>query len=375
MKKVLIGLVALISLASCGTQAIPRTDSDVILFKHTKVLGSSPNELGLQAFSDATQNVPELLWATPELETISFVGSSAYARGLQPGDIVSAPPNQVAPEGFLRKIISVQDYGSEIHVNTEEAELDEAIEVADTEQASDLNQDDLVSVTYADGRQLTGQQIRQLRPQASTNLGNIDIPIPSVDLCQGVNGNKITGNGFIKANLKAFLKVKFGFLSIKEIRTGIEGTQNVNLRVGGQCQFSFIDKDLVIAKMKFRTRVIWVGPIPVVITPYYNVNLKAKGTITLSAGYNVSQSFTGRYGAQWKKGAGTTVLNEAVFNVTGQDSVAADAALSFNFSINAEAGLKFYGGVVTLFVYAKPYLDFNASLGTTSLPNYWTKVG
>jgi hypothetical protein len=367
MKKVFIGLVALISLASCGAQPIPQAQNGVVLFKHTKVLGSAPTALSTQAFRDATQNIPELLWATPELETISFVGSSDYARGLQPGDIVSAPPNQVAPEGFLRKVISVADYGSEIHINTEEAELDEAIEVADTDQAMNLTQDDLVSVSYADGRQLTGQQIRQLRPQVTTNLGNIDVPIPSVDLCQGVNGNKIAGSGFIKANLKAFLKVKFGFFSIKEIKTGIEGTQNVNLRVGGQCQFSFIDKDQVIAKMKFRTRVVWVGPIPVVITPYYNVNLKAKGTITLSAGYNVSQSFTGRYGAQWKKGVGTTVLNEAVFNVTGQDSVAASAALNFNFSINAEAGLKFYGGVVTLFIYAKPYLDFNASVGTNNV--------
>ncbi len=367
MKKVLIGLIALVTLASCGTQPIPQTQSGVVLNERTKVLGAAPTGLSTQAFTDATQYVPELLWATAELETISFVGSSAYARGLQPGDIVSAPPNQVTPEGFLRKVISVQDYGSEVHISTEEAELDEAIEVADTDQAMNLNQEDIVSVTYANGQQLTGQQLRQLRPQVTTNIGDIDVPLPNVDLCQGVSGNKIVGSGAIKANLKAFLKVKFGFFSVKEIKTGIEGTQNVNLRIGGTCQFSFIDKDQTIAQMKFRTRVVWVGPIPVVITPYYNVKLKAKGTITLSAGYNVSQSFTGRIGAHWKKGVGTNILNEATFNVTGQDSISASAALNFNFSINAEAGLKFYGGLVTLFIYAKPYLDFNATVGTSNV--------
>jgi hypothetical protein len=374
MKKIFIGLLALVTFSSCGGQLTPPAPNQVVLSERTKVLGTAPKNLTVQAFSDATQYVPELLWATSELEVISFVGSSSYARSLRPGDVISAPPNQVAAEGFLRKVLSVADYGSEVHVQTEEAELDEAIEVADTDQAMNLAQDDLISVSYADGRVLNEQQLRQLRPQATTNLGDIDLPISGVNLCQGVNGNSITGSGALKASLKAFLKVKFGFFSIKEIKTGIEGTQNLNLRIGGQCQFTFIDKDITLAKMKFRTRVVWVGPIPVVITPYYNVNLKAKGTITLSAGYNVSQSFTGRYGAKWRKGEDTSVLNEATFNVTGQDSVSASAAVAFNFSINAEAGLKFYGGLVTLFIYAKPYLDFNATVATSAV-NYTLHAG
>jgi hypothetical protein len=138
MKKVLIGLLAVVTFSSCGSQLTPPAPNQVVLSERTKVLGSAPKNLTVQAFSDATQYVPELLWATSELEVISFVGSSSYARSLQPGDVISAPPNQVAAEGFLRKVLSVADYDSEVHVQTEEAELDEAIEVADTDQAMNL---------------------------------------------------------------------------------------------------------------------------------------------------------------------------------------------------------------------------------------------
>jgi hypothetical protein len=383
MKKLLVGFTLALALAACGAQtpvvesqpiSVSQPSNDtVVLYKHTKTLGSAPKSgFGAQAFSSVAQNLPELIAANSDLSVIVFAGSSAYARGLQPGDVISAPPNQVVADGFLRKVLAVRDLGYQVELDTEEAELDEAIQEADTEQEMDLTQNDITSVAFANGTQLSGQQLRaqQLGTRATVNIGLINIPVPATELCTGSNGNKVVGSGQINANLKVFVKVKFGLFSIREVKTGIQGTQTINLKSSGRCNNGNVDKDQTIATMRFNTKVAWIGPIPVVITPFYTIKLQANGTITDSISFDINQSFSGRYGAHWKKGQGTSVLNEATLSFGSQTGIAASKTLNLRYTLRAEAGLKFYGGVVTLFVFAKPSVEFIAvSTGNTTDKN------
>jgi hypothetical protein len=368
MKKVWIGITLVLALTACGTQlpSNQQQSQGVVLRAHTKVLGKTPAAgIDSRAFSDATQNIADISGASPDLSTISFYPGSAYAAGLQPGDVISAPPNQVASFGFLRQVTDVQDLGSEIRVYTQETDLDTAIEYANVDQSVELTQNNIASVTYADGTRLSGKQLQKIgQSRGSVTLGSVNIPFNSIKICDGDNNTSINATGSLSASLKAFLDVRLYWLGFREVSTGIEANENLNLSMSGQCRYNLFNVDYPIAKINFNTFTIWVGPVPVVITPYVNVNVGATGSITLSASYNINQTYNGRYGVRWNKGGGFSAINETNFSVTGLDSISASASLNLLGYVRGEAGFKFYG-FAYLYAVAKPYVEWT---GTYTLP-------
>jgi hypothetical protein len=376
MNKWFFGITLVLALASCGTQVPqlqqPAGNDAVVVKKTTKVLGTTPrpgiNAATGQRYADEPQQINELEGASPDLSVITFDGGSAYAQGLQPGDVIAAPPNQVASEGFLRRVSSVQDYGSEVQVYTEESDLDEAIDYADTDQGVDLEQNDITSVQYADGRVLSGNAIRSMvKPQGSVTLRSINIPIPQVKICEGDSGTQITASGSFSASLRAFLNVKFHWFSLRRAETGIQADQSLNLKMSGTCRYELFRVEYPVARINFGTKVLFVGPVPVVITPYVNVNIGANGNITLQASFDITQRYNGRFGVLWEKGRGFTPIKESSFTVTGLDSISASASLNVTGYLLAEAGMKFYG-IAYVYARARPYLEFNGTLTLLSTP-------
>jgi hypothetical protein len=374
MQRILIGLALVAALSACNTQfeqgsvaSVPHP-GEVILSARTKTLGTGPtSNLSAQAFQSVAQNINDLKAVSDDFTLVTFFGSSTYARGLQPGDIISAPPNQVTPDGFLLKVLAVRDLGSEIQVSTEETDLDEAIEVADSEQEASLQETDLVSVTYADGSTLTGGQVRALQPQATRTLGSFTVPIPSTNLCGTLSGS----GSFQATDLKVFLKVKFGFLKVKAIKVGIKGAQSIKLSANGQCTGT-INTEQNIARMNFTAKTFWIGPISVTVRPYYDVKLLVNGTIQNRLSFDVTQNMSGPYGAHWQKGIGTSVLSdETTSSMVSPMTPQAIGSLNLRYAIRGEAGLRFWARFLeipanlasaSLFVFAQPYVELNASV-------------
>jgi hypothetical protein len=362
MKKIWIGLALSMALSACGTQ-IPNTqDQAVVLNDHTKVLGTAPARGS--RIGGTVQNIADLSWASADLATIVF-NASPYSLGLQVGDIISAPPNQVTGSGYLRKVTSVANYYSAVIVGTEESDLDEAIAYADSEQAVDLEQTDIVSVTYADGSSLNAQQLStRAQSRATATLGKVNVPFDNIGICTGVGGEKITAKGAFSASLKAFLRVHFHWFSLREASAGIQANESFNLQLSGKCNYSLFNVETPVATINFGTKVIWIGPIPVVITPYISLKVGANGNVTLSGSFNITQTFSGTYGIMYKKGQGFSPINDSTFSVTGLDTISANANLSLTGYVKAETGFKFYG-IAYLYATPKPYLEIN---GTYSLP-------
>jgi hypothetical protein len=365
MKQIWIGLTLVLALSACGTQLDSQlAPGEVILNSRTKVIGTAPAP-GTRV-GGVIQNISELIAASPDMSTITFSAGSAYARGLVAGDLISAPPNQVTTEGFLRKVSFVYDLGaSGIMVYTEETDLDEAILYADSEQETPLEQSDVVSIQYADGTTLNAQQLsNRLGSRASVTLKTVNVPFDNVLMCTSATGDKVTATGSLTASLKAFLKVKFGFFTIKQASAGIMADESLKLGFSGKCSSSIVSLDKEIAKVNFGTKVIWIGPLPVVIKPYISVKIGASGSITATASLNITQTYSGTYGVLWKKGQGFSPINDSTFTVTGLDGITASAGLSVSAFVRAEGGFTFYG-VATLYAYAKPYVELT---GTYTLP-------
>jgi hypothetical protein len=368
MKQIWIGLILVLALSACGTQLDSQpAPGEVILNSRTKVLGTAPTP-GTRV-GGVIQNISELITASPDMSTITFSAGSAYARGLVPGDLISAPPNQVTPQGFLRKVTFAYDAGaSGIVVYTEETDLDEAILYADSEQETPLEQADVVSIQYADGTTLNAAQLNsRLGSRASVTLKTVNIPFDKVLMCTSASGDKVTATGSLTASLKAFLKVKFGFFTIKQASAGIMADENLKLGFSGTCSSSIVSLDKEIAKINFGAKVIWIGPLPIVIVPYISVKIGASGNITATASLNVNQTYSGTYGVLWKKGQGFSSINDSTFTVTGLDGVNASAGLSVSAFVRAEAGFNFYSiaSSANLYAYVKPYVELN---GTYTLP-------
>jgi hypothetical protein len=374
VKRAIVGLTLVLALASCGTQ-IPNAQQapgTVVLSKQTKVLGTTPrpgiNSVTGQRYADEPQQINELEGASPDLSVMTFDGGSSFAQSLQPGDIIAAPPNQVASEGFLRRVSSVQNTGSDVQVYSEESDLDEAVEYAETDQGVDLGQNDITSVQYADGRVLSGNAIRgMVKPQGSVTLTSVNIPIPEVKVCEGDGGTQIKASGSFSASLRAFLNVRFRWFSLREAETGIQADQSLNLKMSGQCRYELFDVSYPVARINFATKVLFVGPVPVVITPYIEVKIGATGNITLQASFDITQRYNGRFGVRWQKGSGFSPIKESSFTVTGLDSISASASLNVTGYLLAEAGIKFYG-IAYVYARAKPYLEFNGTLTLLNTP-------
>lgn len=289
------------------------TPSDFLIPETTKVLDSNLKE-SLESIS------PEGI--------LIFSRTSPALESLEAGDILVSDPAQAAPDGFLRKVRTVRVEGEKVIIETDDAELIEAVHEGHVGFVKELRAEDIRSTWLYPGVTFHGtSQANQTTPYHLTSLIPISPafrPSPlsyTIDTDFGTGGKvKVIGNASLEPKLEADVNIScndkvFGVCAeIPDLNfmTRIAIIENVSLSVTGNA--TNFNKKIEIARHEFNPLTFWIGPVPVVFTPILSVYLQGDGVLTSKVEYAIGQRLTLAAGFKYNSDTGFDDLSEATFD-------------------------------------------------------------
>ncbi len=269
---------------------------------------------------------------TSALESVSPEGVITFSRStpaleaLKPGNILVSDAVAAAPYGLLRKVKSIRNEGSKIIVETEDAELIEAVHEGQVSFVKDLKPEDVKTtwlypgVTFNEPENIsrTNPGLASLSPDTVLRPNTFSY---NIDTDFGTGGRiKVVGNASLEPKLEADVNIscndkKFGVcIEIPDLNfmTRIAILENVSLAVKGDA--TNFNKRVEIARHEFTPLTFWIGPVPVVFTPILSIYLQGDGLLTSKLEYAIGQKLTLAAGLSYNSDTGFKDLSEATFD-------------------------------------------------------------
>lgn len=215
----------------------------------------------------AMQSLEEI---SPE-GTLTFTAATAEAEAflesVEAGHVLASNVSQLAPDGFLRKVVGVSRSGNRFVFETVDASLEDAIEQGVVEISRALTTDDLARLP-----QEQGIRVAKMRPGRAP--GVISVKIDNVSLA-----DKVFANGEVEVEPKFNFKVVIKNHQIQEVLFTNETNEKVTLELQGQLPYKDVKLSKEIKRLRFKPFTIWVGPLPVVIRPKLVVVVGVRGDL------------------------------------------------------------------------------------------------
>lgn len=311
----LLVLVAVIMLAgllaACGGPVTPSTsgdppgtvDTQTIIPDTTKV-ADADTRAALTSY-DSDSGVLKFSKGTPVL------------ANLKPDDVLVSEPSNAAPSGYLRKVTAIRQDGPDIVLETTQANLTDAISQGDLKADFQLTGDDLLRTEgLPEGATLTINKVSAggIQPQAGVGE-NYGFTLKFDHTFMPVKGPNATGtikvDGGVGFNIgygvnvgirgPSFIPPRLPSVDSFEAKVGFD--QRSNLNINGDFQGAVNDAVLV-GTQYFKSHLIFVGPVPVVIVPKVELFLTAGGEIKAKVKFATSESVTAQVGSRWTKDNG-----------------------------------------------------------------------
>ncbi len=271
--------------------------------------------------------------------TFQFDGDGSFASDLQTNDILVDDVSSLAPNGFLRKVSSVENKDGNIVVQTSQATLEDIIKKGSIDLHS-------VSLTAADIDQIYLAEGISL----SENLKNTNLLGFDMDFEHPIGGNQnATLSGSMYFSLDFNFELDVSLDGIDYFKTSVEVDELASLGLDVQSDIS-LEEEITFAKITFTPWTIFIGPVPVVFVPKVELvlhsDLSITGTVQSYATQNYNREIGLEYdGDEWSKINST---NPAP-GFTIQPAALSDNA-EYTMKIGPKASLKLYG-------IAGPYID------------------
>ena len=235
-----------------------------------------------QILNPASLNALEVL---DEQGTLVFSTETPQLAALTPGDVLAGDSTGAAPEGFLRRVTSVDTQSGQVIVSTEQATLEEAIQSGVILDSTTLIPPPEVL------EEITLNGILLKAPAAPVRAG-FDLILKNVVLWDQDGDKTHTTHDQVVAKGKIHLEPSYDFgiqienSRIKQIvfnnRTNI--VTDVNLYTGVNVANVHYKKS--VWHYPFPSRTVWVGPLPVVLRPILEIVVGLDGSVDvgISAG-------------------------------------------------------------------------------------------
>lgn len=304
---------------------------------------------------------------------------------LMTGDVVISQPSRVAPDGFLKKVVSIQTKGNKVFIKTKNAQLTEALEKGKLSKTKALN---MADIDY--GR--SGQAIQALRSTIEAKKAKMgaqrDIRLFDIHLtpfclyshnggnsflCDDGNpnglkskipaGNYIALTSDLRATADAFVNLDINGARVQHFDIGTKLSEKAYLQILGDGRYSWnVNKEIKQWKIAFPPIVFKAGPVPIVIRSSLTPTMGTNGEIVAQVQYEVNQSFDARYGAQFQKGSGWSKIAE-------QDNVLNSKKPVFTGRVSTQAylGTKSRMGLYSeklsnIYVHSKATIEGNTTI-------------
>jgi formylglycine-generating enzyme required for sulfatase activity len=261
---------------------VARGHEDEVVIPDTTVVLTDSTVQHLESISgDMTFTFDQ--W-TPELEA------------LDPGDIIVGDMSSAAPNGFLRKVESVEPLCDKVVVDTEPATLEEAIDTGSTGLNKALTPEDVVGGWQADGVTSVSSP-----DDVRFELRLEDVVLYDDDGNLSTTNDQVTADGSISLEVGLDLGLKIRWFRVKEFHCILNATERAELSVNWRAAGGF-EKSKQIAEKRFTPTTVWIGPVPVVIQPVLSIRVSVSGEVWAEVTAGVSQQASLSLGVRYENG-------------------------------------------------------------------------
>jgi len=300
---------------------------------------------------------------------LTFSSDNDQLASLEVGQVLVSQPTPAAPYGLLQKVTGISRSGGQVTVQTEEANLGEAIQrgrvrLEKTLKVSDLQSAQALAQGVRFGNGLSAYSAQSgVRPMATLDFSFNEV-------LHDQDGNPFTTADQVRAEGKVFFDAQSGFSAGVDIDIDWSGVdidlylkaalgikQSAQVKLTSGVGYS-LNKSIQLAKYNFEPIVFFVGPVPVVLVPQLVVSISGTGQVSAGLSFAANQNLNAQACMEYKGGFKNCSSFGENFSV--QSSVASVNAKA-RASLLGQANLLLYGLVGP---YAKlgAYLELDAQV-------------
>jgi len=284
--------------------------------------------------------------------TLVFYGSSQQLRSLEPGDVIVSGVTDQTPHGLMRRVKFLAKYRGLIFVHTGKARLQDAVQQASV----------CLSMVLPGPSAATGQATDV--PPGSASAAGVGVTLPW-SVRWGRNPS-LEASGQFKTEFD--LQIEISWFSLQKFVVSNTTRLDATLMFNASAGASF-DWERQLYSHSFAPITIWIGPIPVVIEPEFEIGLEAFGDAhgalsTGVKGYAELVTKAGYEGGSWDASATPSHGWEFI-------APTIDAEAKFRAALVPSFHLNFYY-LAGPYVALEPYAEFD--IAPLRAP-WWTATG
>lgn len=278
--------------------------------------------------------------------------SSAYAQNVAVGDVIIGQDNQVAPDGFLRKVTSKTTQGGAIVLETQQATMSEAFESMDISETHQLMPSAVKSFKLYNGSKFVPDKAGE------TFTVQLDCILYDQDGDPSTTNDQIKLDGQFAFTAALFTNIKMSWFQLKKFEAGIAAHQDVNLDLIASMQWQFANE------AKFDLAEFHFGAIPVGglvwLVPTLTVEAHIQGDLTVSVETGITYTQQLRYGLGY--------ANNAYYDISESTKDFTYTPPQFTAEFNFEPGASLNASCL-LYGIAGPYMAGKAGFHFQSVLN------
>lgn len=270
---VLVSVVAAVGIAAFYHPST--SPGNVVIPTTTKVL----DDLTMQNLSSVTEGGSRL----------SFSGTTAQLGSISLGDVVIAGVHDDTPQGLLRKVASVSTEGDQVVIYTIPATLEDAIQDGTIEINRTLSPSDVSFTAMArEGVSLEGD-VFQAQGIGEFSLQITDVVLYDDDGDSETTDDQIVANGSISISPTFNFSMEIRNSELKQLTFTNNITETAQLELEAKVSVLEVERSVEIARYTLTPITVWVGFVPVIITPVLTINVGLTGEVSVGITTGVTQ--------------------------------------------------------------------------------------
>lgn len=285
------------------------------------------------------QTTQHLTAISPDGSVFTFAQMTPELAAVAPGEIIVAGPSDTAPDGFLRRVTSLNASGTMVEVHTASATLEDTIQQASFSAQGVLEPSQVTRSVLAPGASLVAT------PDSAAAPAGFYIRIDGVILYDhdgdpSTTYDQITANGLVEVTPSFRFEAEIRDWTLREMLFTTSAEETVELEVEAKVDLLTIEAAKELARFYLSPIVLQVGPVPVVFTPVLTVQVGVDGSVHVGVKAEATQTATLTAGLRYRNQAWSPVQQ---------------FSNSFTFSpprLSAGLDMKGYGGArIALLLY------------------------
>jgi hypothetical protein len=238
---------------------------------------------------------------SPDGSTLTFSEITPVLESLSPDDVIVIGITPITPTGLLREVTNVLISNNQVVVETTQATLEDAIEDGTIELNKILTPNDLSNAT-ALRQGVSFESMLSTLTLEGFYLEINDVVLYDDDGNHETTDDQIRADGGISLNPGFVFNMEIEDWELRQLTFTNTITETSELEVEAKAEILDIEKKYEIARYDFAPITVWVGWLPVIITPNLTVNVGLDGEVSVGIETSVTQEATLTAGLTFDEG-------------------------------------------------------------------------